>query len=201
MKNRFKIIFSLLFLALFFNINCAHLSYIKDPFVDIPNFSKVDDTLYRGGQPTQEGMRILKKTGIKTIIALRNPGKDLNREKEQAHSLGIEVINIPLSVYKIPEDQQVLEFLKTVTDTSKQPVYLHCTSGRDRTGAIVAVYRVIVSHWTIKQAYKEAKQKGFWPYHGDAVLKKFIHQLKDKGSYYEFMGRPVPPKPKKRGEE
>ena len=56
-----KIIFILLFPVIFLNINCAHLSYIKDPFVDIPNFSKVDDTLYRGGQPTEEGMEILKK--------------------------------------------------------------------------------------------------------------------------------------------
>ena len=105
-KHNLKIIFVLLFLGIFLNINCAHLSYIKDPFVDIPNFSKVDDTLYRGGQPTEEGMEILKKTGIKTIINLRNPGEDLDREKKQAEIMGIEVIDIPLSVYKIPEDEQ-----------------------------------------------------------------------------------------------
>jgi len=199
MKVNLKIIFVLLVLPALLNISCAHLGYLRDPFVDIPTFSKVDDTLYRGGQPTDEGMNILKKTGIKTIVSFRNPGPGSTAEKEKAENLEIDFVDIPLSVYKRPTDEQVLEFLKIVTNEQKQPVYIHCSSGRDRTGAMTAVYRVIISRWTIKEAYKEAVKKGFWPYHGEAVLKSFIHQLKDKAVFYESVGRQPPPKPKKRG--
>ncbi|MCD6402534.1 hypothetical protein J7L36_01625 [bacterium] len=52
--------------------------------------------------------------------------------------------NIPLSVYKKPTDKQVIKFLKIVLDKKNQPVFLHCESERERTGAFVAVYRVIV---------------------------------------------------------
>jgi hypothetical protein len=47
------------------------------------------------------------------------------------------------------------------------------------------MYKVIVSGSTIKQAYKEAKNLGFWPYYGEAELKNFIHQLKDKQIFFE----------------
>lgn len=174
------------------NISCAYLSYIKDPFVDIPNFNKVDDILYRGGQPTEGGLRKLDNIGIKTIINLSNENKKVNMEKEIASKLGVNLINIPLNVYQAPTDDEVLRFLSIVTDKEKQPVFVHCESGRDRTGAMVAMYRVVVSGWTIKQAYNEAKRLGFWPYHGDAELKKFIHQLKDKEIYFKSIGRNIP---------
>lgn len=191
LDRKFKnFVFSLF--VLFGSAGCAYLGYLKDPFVDIPNFYQVDKALYRGGQPNKEGMRRLKDTGIKTIINLRNPDEELMAEKELAAALGIDFVNIPLSIYRIPSDEQVLEFLSIVTDEEKQPIFVHCESGRDRTGAMVAVYRVVVSGWTIKQAYKEAKRKGFWPYRGNACLKKFIHQLKDKDIFFESVGRHLP---------
>ena len=60
--HRVKII--LLFLYLFMgNICCAYVGYLKDPFVDIPNFREVDEGFYRGGQPTAEGMERLERIG------------------------------------------------------------------------------------------------------------------------------------------
>jgi len=173
-----------LFILMLFFCGCAYLGYLKDPFLDIPNFYKVDDILYRGGQPNRKGMEKLKSLGIKTIISLR--GKDKIKEEEKlAKKLGMNFYNIPLSVYKKPTDEQVIKFLKIVLDKKNQPVFLHCESGRDRTGAFVAVYRVIVYEWTPKQAYKEAKRFGFWPYKGEAKLKEFILQLKDKKEFFE----------------
>ena len=174
------------------NVGCAYLGYLRDPFVDIPNFQQVDGSLYRGGQPNEEGLRRLKEIEIKTIINLRGEGKEMTGEKELASKLGIDFVNIPLSVYQAPTDEQALRFLSIVTNKEKQPVFVHCDSGRDRTGAFVAMYRVVVSGWTIKQAYKEARRLGFWPYHGDAELKKFIHQLKDRKVYFESISHNAP---------
>ncbi len=164
---------------------CAYLGYFRDPFVDIPNFYQVDERLYRGGQPKPEGFKKLQALGIKTVISLRGEDEKTYNEKETLKTLGINFYNLPMSVYTRPRDEHILSFLESVLNKNNQPVFLHCESGRDRTGAIVAVYRVVVSGLTIKQAYKEAKILGFWPYRGEAELKNFIHQLKDKKIYFE----------------
>ncbi len=171
---------------------CAYLGYLKDPFVDIPNFHKVDESLYRGGKPNKDGWMRLKELGVKTVIDLCGKDENIIKEKELVSKLGMDFVNIPLSVYKKPTDEQVLRFLDIVTDKQRQPVFVHCDSGRDRTGAIIAMYRVVVCGWTIKEAYNEAKSLGFWPYHGNAELKRFIHQLKDKKLYFEAVGSQIP---------
>ena len=176
---------AILWLSLFFICGCAYLGYLKDPFVDIPNFYQVDHAVYRGGQPNQDGLKKIKSLGIKTVISLRGENEESSQERELVKALGMNFYNLPMSVYKRPEDDQVIAFLEIVLNRDNQPVFVHCTSGRDRTGAIIAMYRVLVSGLTIKQAYKEAKRLGFWPYRGEAELKNFIHQLKDKRIYFE----------------
>lgn len=176
---------NILWLSLLFICGCAYIGYLKDPFVDIPNFYQVDAILYRGGQPNQEGLKKLKSLGIKTIISLNEENERLPQEKEQVEIMGMDFYHLPMSVYKRPSDEQVLGFLDIILNKDNQPAFVHCTSGRDRTGAMIAMYRVVVSGLTIKQAYKEAKRLGFWPYRGEAELKNFIHQLKDKRIYFE----------------
>lgn len=184
MKLKAPILISVIFFL--FNIcGCAYLGYLRGPFVDIPNFHQVDDFLYRGGQPNEEGLIRLKGLGIKTIVSLRGENEELIAEKKIVSQLGIDFVNIPLSVYRRPTDEEALKFLDIVIDKSKQPVFVHCESGRDRTGAFIAMYRVVVCGWTIKQAYNEAKELGFWPYRGEAELHKFVHQLKDKKEYFK----------------
>ncbi len=172
-------------LILIFISGCAYLGYFRDPFVDIPNFYQVDEKLYRGGQPKPAGFQKLKSLGIKTVISLRRKNEKTYNEENTLKNLGINFYNLPMSVYTRPSDEQILSFLETVLNKNNQPVFLHCESGRDRTGAIVAMYRVVISGLTIKQAYKEAKNMGFWPYRGEAELKNFVHQLKDKKIFFE----------------
>ena len=167
---------------------CAYFSYLRDPFSDIPNFSQATATIYRGGYPKLAGYERLKALGIKTIINLSGDNRRSEQEKEIVRKYGFKFIQIPLSIYTWPEDEKVLLFLKTVLDGDSQPVFVHCTNGRDRTGTMIAVYRVIVEKKGPKEAYKEALQHGFWPYRGEVVLKDYIHQLKDRKILYEFVG-------------
>ncbi|MBN1913476.1 MAG: tyrosine-protein phosphatase [Candidatus Omnitrophica bacterium] len=183
-----KRLMTLFFLA-FFISGCVYLSYLKDPFYDIPNFSRVTEGIYRGGYPKPQGYQRLKELGIKTIVNLSAENKRSADEKKAAADYGFEFVQIPLSVYVWPEDEKVLLFLKTVTDRSLQPVFVHCTRGRDLTGAMIAVYRVIVEKKGPKEGYREAVEHGFWPYRGETVLKDYIHQLKDRKVLYEFVER------------
>jgi len=38
----------------------------------VPNFHTVNDNIYRGGQPSDEGLRALASAGVKTIVDLRD---------------------------------------------------------------------------------------------------------------------------------
>ena len=175
----------IIFIGLMFIGGCAYLGYLKDPFTDIPNFHQVNGNIYRGGQPKLLGLERLESLGIKTIVSLRGHNDTLLKEQKSASNLGMNFYNIPLSVYKRPDDEQVLTFLEIILDTKNQPIFIHCGSGRDRTGAMIALYRVVVQRWGPKEAYKEAKHLGFWPYYGKNELKIFIHQLKDKKLYFD----------------
>lgn len=166
---------------------CAMAGYLKDPFTDIPAFDQVTDQIYRGGYPKPEGYARLKTLGVKTIINLSDDTTTAAQEREIAKELGFEVVSIPLGVYTWPEDEKVLKFLETALSPEAQPVFVHCSNGRDRTGAMIAVYRTIVQGKGPKEAYKEALDHGFWPYRGEVVLKKYVHQLKDRKVLYEFV--------------
>lgn len=168
---------------------CAYTDYATDSYKSIPAFYKVNDTLYRGGKPDIEGLQRLKNMGFKTIVSFQQESDDVNNERAMVHAFGMEFYNIPLTVQERPSDEAVLKFLDIVTNENNFPVFVHCASGRDRTGAMIAMYRVVVEAWTIKEAYQEAKALGFWPYHGEAELKAFIHQLKDKDIYFIKVGR------------
>ncbi len=174
-----------LFLSFILICGCAYLNYMKDPFVDIPNFHKVTETLYRGGHPKKSGFENLKKIGIKTLISLRGENDELNSEKALISDLGMNFYNIPLSVYKRPTDEQSLSFLEIILTPENHPVFVFCANGRDRTGTMIALYRVVIERKGPKEAYKEAKNLGLWPYRGNNELKTFIHQLKDKKIYFE----------------
>lgn len=180
MKNFFVCVIGIICVT-----GCGYLSYLKDPFVDIPQFVQVDERLYRGGAPNEAGLRLIKEKGIKTVISLQGVSDTQQAEKELVESLGMKFVSLPMSVDERPGDEAILTFLETVLTPDDAPVFVHCASGRDRTGAVVAVYRVTFNEWGPKEAYKEAKKYGFWPYKGEYALKNFIHQLKDKKIYFE----------------
>jgi protein tyrosine phosphatase (PTP) superfamily phosphohydrolase (DUF442 family) len=180
------------FIALIlFSVNtlcgCAYLGYVKDPFQDIPSFDTVDKGFYRGGCPNEKGYASLHALGIKTIIDLTEPSKRSITQDRSAQRYGMRVVHIPLSIYTRPEDEKVLLFLQTVIGTENRPVFLHCDMGHDRTGAMVAVYRVFIDDIPVKTAYQEAVDHGFWPYRGEVELKKYMHQLKDRKPFYAFV--------------
>jgi protein tyrosine/serine phosphatase len=60
-----------------------------------------------------------------------------------------------------PTDADVLKFLQIVTTKSQQPVLVHCAQGSDRTGMMVAIYRIVVQGWSKDDALKEMIDGGY----------------------------------------
>lgn len=122
----------------------------------LPNFHKVSDDLYRGAEPTNEGIQKLEKMGIKTIVDLRASRSD----EYDFNEINIDYINIPTNAYNI-NLEDVVRFLEIATDPEKKPVFVHCHYGADRTGGVVAAYRVVVEEWSKEDAIKEMTEGGF----------------------------------------
>jgi hypothetical protein len=144
----------------------------KDPNVNnIMNFKKVNDGLYRGGLPSKDNLAGLKALGVKTTVTLMGevPVFDtvlVEREKLWAKSVGIKFIQCEVPTGKVPFSgkptaQIAADFLKVITDPANQPCFVHCLHGRDRTGTMVAVYRMTYDHLTNQQAFDEMKTFGF----------------------------------------
>ena len=143
----------------------------------IRNAGKINDLLYRGGQPKQAGLGELKKLGITTMVDLRreDPQK-ADWERREAAALGMRFVYIPVSGWEPPSDEQVAQFLALFREDPKRKVFVHCRFGDDRTGTFVAAYRIAVDRWTPKQAIGEMYFfgfNGFW----HPAMKKFIEQF------------------------
>ena len=63
-------------------------------------------------------------------------------------------MHIPTDTWKLG-DQEVIAFLKAVTNPANQPVFVHCRHGSDRTGTMCAIYRILVQGWNREEAIRE----------------------------------------------
>jgi protein tyrosine phosphatase (PTP) superfamily phosphohydrolase (DUF442 family) len=149
--------------------NAAH----GNAAVTIDNFGQVNDHIYRGGQPKDVEFRQLVVLGIKTVLDLRGDAEpDSKIEAEQA---GLRYINMPLEPKQYPRAYAAARFLEIVNDQANWPVFVHCAGGRHRTGAMIAVYRMTMDHWTVDQAYKEMKQYDFYTFGGHGCFKEYVY--------------------------
>jgi tyrosine-protein phosphatase SIW14 len=130
----------------------------------VPNAGKVSDELFRGGQPSNQGLAELKKLGITTIVNLRGNHGEIERERAQAQGLGLRYVNLPIKGWSPPSDKQVAQFLKIFQDGPGQKVFVHCYFGEDRTSVMVATYRIAQQRWTPGQAISEMDSFGFHYY-------------------------------------
>jgi protein tyrosine/serine phosphatase len=127
----------------------------------IERFAKVTPFLYRGARPTQEGIAMLRKLGVKTILNIDNEAKPIAIEKGWAQALGIQYVSIPLSGFLAPTDAQMDGVFKVIHDPSNYPIFLHCKHGEDRTGLVVGLFRYNDEHWSAQAAYDEMLAYGF----------------------------------------
>jgi len=128
------------------------------PGKPLPNFTQVSQGLYRSGQPTPEGVAKLRALGVKTILKLN---ADEPAESDWAASDGLDFETVLMSNRESPTYDQIDAALAIIDDKSKQPVLVHCHHGRDRTGAVVAAYRVTVQGMSVDQAVSEALSFGY----------------------------------------
>ena len=107
----------------------------------IDHFRVVDERLWRGGAPTEEGYETLAANGVTTIIDLRAAATPA--ELEAPRQLGFEVFHLPVHDGQTPSGELVQE-LVDIVQGSEGRVFIHCQAGVGRTGSMSAAYQV----WT-----------------------------------------------------
>jgi tyrosine-protein phosphatase SIW14 len=126
----------------------------------VHNFHQVNEHVYRGAQPSKEGFQSLANLGVKTIIDLRGGGGRSAEEQKVVEAAGMHYVAVPLSGSSAPPDQVVGKLLTLLNDPSECPVFVHCRRGADRTGTIIACYRISHDHWDNARALAEAASDG-----------------------------------------
>jgi protein tyrosine phosphatase (PTP) superfamily phosphohydrolase (DUF442 family) len=121
----------------------------------LPNLQRVDDGLWRSALPRHPDASMLHALGIHTVVNLRpqsDPpwfaGADI-----ATRQIGIDTWDI--------DEAQVLQVLHIAIDPAQRPVLIHCTHGADRTGLMVAAYRMVVQGWSEADAEREMIRGGY----------------------------------------
>jgi tyrosine-protein phosphatase SIW14 len=126
----------------------------------IKNFHQVDQQLYRGAQPAKEGIEYLAKLGVKVVLDLREPGERSRAEERTVVAAGMRYVSVPMTGLTAPTQNQTTAILRLLEDEKTGPVFVHCMRGADRTGAVVAAYRIDHDKWDNARALKEALANG-----------------------------------------
>lgn len=126
---------------------------------ELPNFYKVNEHLYRGGQPREGGIQKLAGLGVKTIINLRT-GDEVGSEEKDAAKANIRYFSIPMAGIGRPTDQEMSRVMAIIDAPENWPVFIHCRRGADRTGTVVACYRISHENWDAGKATAEARKFG-----------------------------------------
>jgi protein tyrosine phosphatase (PTP) superfamily phosphohydrolase (DUF442 family) len=147
-------------LSLIFTFSVAASAQVVANKSALPEFSQVTDRLFRGGQPQEEGIEKLAELGINTIVNLRGADRQSRADEAEATALGLRYFNVPLPVWGRPKDSQTNRVLEIIEAPENGRIFIHCRDGVDRTGTIVALYRISVEGWSADAAGREANTKG-----------------------------------------
>jgi len=121
----------------------------------LPNLGRVTDTLYRGAQPSPAGFGALQQMGVAIVVNFREEPWETSTEKREVESLGMQYVGIPWKGKQTPSNAQIVQFLDLVRANPQAKIFVHCQRGADRTGTMIAAYRIAVEHEAVPDAVSE----------------------------------------------
>jgi tyrosine-protein phosphatase SIW14 len=159
--------------VLFFGLWLGLASAASPEAPGVPNFHQVNEHVFRGGQPADSAWTSLASLGIKLIVDLRPATEHPTQSEQRAvEAAGMRYVNIPMKSLGTPFGAAVLKVLALMESESNGPVFVHCKRGADRTGTVIACYRVLHDHWENQKALQEARALGMY-----AIERGMMHYI------------------------
>jgi uncharacterized protein (TIGR01244 family) len=170
MNLRFLIVATLLS-SLWLAPSPARAQEVTKESVDgITNFHRIETTVACTGAIKATAVPDIKKYGFASIINLRQASEDganLEAEEAAAKAADIRYYSIPFSS-TAPDAAVVDKFLDAITAKGSDPAFIHCAGG-GRAATMWFIKRMVVDHWDVDRAAKEATDLGMT----SPTLKKF----------------------------
>jgi tyrosine-protein phosphatase SIW14 len=153
------------------------------------NLYQVTEHLYRAAQPSADGFsHMAKDKGLASEIDLTD---DSHSDELLLRGTGIRPRYVPMTAVAPNKDKIIAALRFIMAEEKKAPVLVHCTYGADRTGTVIAMYRIVVQGWSKDDAIDEMRLGGF-NYHKipfDLVIPGFIRSA-DIASYRAALANP-----------
>ena len=122
----------------------------------LENLHQVSPEVYRSGQPNARDLKqLVEQLGVKSVLCLR----DLHNDDDEAEGLPIALYRVEMEAGDV-EPEKVARALQIIKDAPK-PILIHCWHGSDRTGLVVASYRIAFQNWEPAVAADELANGGF----------------------------------------
>jgi uncharacterized protein (TIGR01244 family) len=161
MKSHFLIAVGLI-AATWTSASVAHAQEVSTESVDgITNFHRLETTVACAGAIKAGVVPEIKKMGFVSIINLRQatePGADLEAEAAAAKAADIRYFSIPFNG-AAPDPAAADKFLDAITSKGSEPAFIHCAGG-GRAATMWFIKRMVVDHWDVERASKEATALG-----------------------------------------
>jgi tyrosine-protein phosphatase SIW14 len=139
---------------------------IRPAQAQIERFSYLGHGIYRGGQPhTLDDYAMLKSYHIKTVLNFRMTQSGIEDEKKILDALDIQLIQEPFNGFTGVPEPFIQKNLDLIHDPKNHPIFVHCYSGKDRTGLMIGLYRTTHQKWNCQQAYEEMRAFDFNPFY------------------------------------
>jgi tyrosine-protein phosphatase SIW14 len=168
--------------------------------------------VYRSGQMTAEGFaEAVRELHIRTIINLQDdfPDPDIETSFLSGHSIKeselcgrLKVKFVAISPDLVSRRQvgqrrpeAIEQFLAVMDDKSNYPVLMHCRAGLNRTGMMVALYRMEYDGWSSQHALQEALYNGFGRTTGTSAndyIKQYVLTYEPGKRQPEALGKAPP---------
>jgi len=120
--------------------------------------------LFRSGQISQRLIRpTLTKNHIGLVIDMSiEDTPDARAEREAVKELNIQRVTLPLRGNGVGNPDHYLTALSMIIEAERKqcPVLVHCQAGTERTGGVIAVYRMLVEGMPEARAFAEARSYG-----------------------------------------
>jgi protein tyrosine/serine phosphatase len=132
--------------------------------------------VYRSGQLSGTLVkRVLARYKIKVIVDLTfaNPkDADQQAESKAAEELGIELVRLPLGGDGTGDINRYAYAITEIVDGQRKgkPVLVHCAAGAQRTGGVIAAYRLLVEKKDPAFVLEELERYGWKPEHDKRLL-------------------------------